>query len=289
VVFNESMKKNEIILSPGHPSLLENSCFQPQFYAPLIIDRHANLIDGYRRLRASNHDEISVVNMDVPSVYHAAFELNRNTRRWDEIDTFLWNRWAKSQGVDDLQISAKRFPAELVDAPLPLLSALANRKLQLGQAVRILQAPPRTCLFFTEILSSVVRLNVNETANFIDMMFDLANRWNTKNLRDVMERPSIQAIFAESRLDPRQKGEALLKEMRKLRYPLYQRKSEELSTAWHQLHLDQMHAKTGLFLDRGVLEITIRARSEQEMSQQVKDLYNSLDSPAWKLIWDHEQ
>ncbi|MGH9857426.1 MAG: hypothetical protein ACRD4B_06235, partial [Acidobacteriota bacterium] len=58
------------------------------------------------------------------------------------------------------------------------------------------------------------------------------------------------------------------------------------STAWHQLHLEQMHAKMGLFLDRGVLEIIIRARSQQEMSKQVKELYEILDSPAWKRIWE---
>jgi hypothetical protein len=280
------MKKNEIILVSNHPSLLENSFFKSQFSAPVIVDQHSNLIDGYRRFYANDLDEIATVQIEVHSIYQAAFELNRNTRRWDDIDTFLWSRWAKSLGIDHAQASAKRFSYELMDAPVPILSALSNRKLQLGQAVRILQTPASACLFFTELLSSVVRLNVNETANFIDMMFDLANRWKTKSFKDVLEHESFKAILGKSALDSRQKGEALLKEMRKLRYPLYQRKSEELSTAWHRLHLDQMHAKKGLFLDRGVLEITIRARSQQEMSQQVKELYETLDSPAWKRIWE---
>ena len=121
------------------------------------------------------------------------------------------------------------------------------------------------------------------------MMLDLANRWKTKNLNAVLENEVLVEILDRPGLDPRQKGEALLKQMRELRYPLYQRKFEELSTAWHQLRLDQMQAKRGLFLDRGVLELTIRARSQEEMSRQVKELFESLVSPEWKRIWDHEQ
>ena len=284
------MKKKDILLSPNHPSLLENSFYKSRVYAPLLVDQHSNLIDGYRRFRVIEDEEtVQPVRIDVPSIYHAALELNRNTRRWDDIDTFFWTRWAESLGVVDHALTKKRFPDELAGAPLSLLSALANRKLQLGQAVRILQAPSRTCSFFTETLSSMIRLNVNETANFIDWVFDLANRWKTKDLGDVLENDALKDIVCRQGLDPRQKGEALLKEMRKLRYPLYQRKLEEFSTAWHRLHLDQMQVKRGLFLDRGVIELTIRARSQQEMSNQVKELWESLGSAEWNRIWDHEQ
>ena len=203
--------------------------------------------------------------------------------------TSSFGRWAESLGITDFGLPARRVPEGLDRAPLQLLSALANRSLQLGQAVKILQAPSSTCSFLTETLSSRIRLNVNETANFIDLMLDLANRWKTKNLNGVLENEVLTEILDQPGLDPRQKGESLLKQMRKLRYPLYQRKFEELSTAWHQLRLDQMQAKRGLFLDRGVLELTIRARSQEEMSRQVRELFESLVSPEWKRIWDHEQ
>jgi hypothetical protein len=283
------MKKKDIHLSPSHPSLLEANFFKASLYAPVIIDQHSNLIDGYRRFQVSEGDEVEAIQLEISSIYSAALDLNRNSRRWDDIDIFLWTRWAQFLGVQDDLLSGKSFPEELTHAPVSLLSALANRNLQLGQAVRILQAPASTCSFFTEMLSSMIRLNVNETSTFIDTMFDLANRWKTKNLQDVLTNEALQGILHGPGLNPRQKGEALLKEMRKLRYPLYQRKSEELSNAWHQLNLDHVQAKRGLFLDRGVLEITIRARSQQELSHQVTELFESLDSPVWKRIWDHEQ
>ena len=52
------MKKKDIILSPHHPSLLENCFYKSQVYAPLIVDQHSNLIDGYRRFQIGAADEM---------------------------------------------------------------------------------------------------------------------------------------------------------------------------------------------------------------------------------------
>ncbi len=280
------VQKNEIVLSPKHPSLLENDFRKSDLYAPVIVNQDSALIDGYRRYRMEEKQEILAVQMDLPGIYDAALEMNRNTRVWDEIDVFLWVRWAISLGTENSGFPQKSYPKELSQAPVEMLSALANRRLQLGQLVKILQTPSSTWRFFAETLSSSVRLNVNETADFIDLTFDLANRWQTKNLSDVLQNPRLHEILADERFGPRQAGEALLKEMRSLRYPLYQRKTEELSTAWKQLNLERWQAKKGQFLDRGVLEITIRARSQVEMSKQVRELFESLSLPAWKGLWE---
>ena len=280
------MQKNEILLSEKHPSLLENCFPKAEVYSPVIVNPDSILIDGYRRFQMEQKADVNAVEMDVPCIFSAAVEMNRNTRKWDEIDCFLWSRWSKSLGVENHPLALRSFSAELNQAPDDILLALANRQLELGQAVRILQAPSGTWSFFAEFLSSHVRLNVNETANFIDMTFDLANRWQTKNLKEVLENEKLRVVLDETGNTSRQTGEALLKEMRNLRYPLYQQKTQELSSAWQQLNLEKLQAKKGLFLDRGVLEITIRARSQEEMSKRVRDLFESLTSPAWDRIWE---
>jgi hypothetical protein len=280
------MKKNEVLLSEKHPSLLEKSFEKAEICSPVIVSSNSVLIDGYRRIQMEQKADIDAIEMSVPCLFSAAIEMNRNTREWDEIDCFLWSRWAKSLGVEDHPLGLRSFSPELNHAPDTILAALANRQLELGQAVRILQAPSGTWPFFAEFLSSQVRLNVNETAIFIDMAFDLANRSQTKNLKEVFANEKLQGILQEKGKTPRQIGEALLKEMRNLRYPLYQQKTQELSSAWRQLNLEKLQAKKNLFLDRGVLEITIRARSQEEMSKRIKELFESLTSPAWGRIWE---
>lgn len=280
------MQKNQIRLAEKHPSLLEKSFVKSGIYAPLIVGADSTLVDGYRRFQMEPGSAVNAIEMDVPCIFSAAVEMNRNTREWDDIDCFLWSQWAKSLGVESHSLVNRSFPPELEQAPELVLSALANRQLALGQAVRILQAPSGTWTFFVEFLSSRVRLNVNETAQFIDMTFDLANRWQTKNLKRVLENEKLKSILDRTGKTPRQTGEALLKEMRNLRYPLYQQKTQELSSAWQQLNLENLQAKKGLFLDRGVLEITIRARSQEEMSKQIQELFESLTSPAWDSIWE---
>jgi predicted nucleic acid-binding protein len=167
-----------------------------------------------------------------------------------------------------------------------MLRALANRKLQLGQAVRILDTQDHAWAFFIDALSRMIKLNVNETASFLEMTFDLANRLGTKNLAHVFDHQILRPIWEDNTITRKERGDALLKAMRRLRYPLYQKKSEELAAAWQELHLDELQGNKNLFFNRGLLEITIRARSRKEMSEKVSGLFESLNEPAWKRIWD---
>ena len=282
------MRKDEIRLSPDHPTSLETVFFTPTVYAPLVINSEFWLVDGYRRYNALSTEEVHVTRLDCSSLYDAAFEMNRPTRDWDDIDIFLWARWARSLGVTNNHLHSRSFSEDLWNAPPFLLSALADRHLQMGQALKILQSPSSACSFFVEILSSTLRLNVNETALFIDMVFDLANRNGFRDLKNVLTLEPLAVVVNDPALNKRQKGEALLKAMRKLRYPLYQKKTEEFSTAWRQLNLQKVQVNKGLFLDRGILEITISAGSQLEMLQQVRELSHSLNTDGWDHIWPDE-
>jgi hypothetical protein len=273
------MQEHSITVSENHPSLLEDLVRFAGYCAPIIVSQDGILIDGYRRYQLDPDSEAT--EMNVRSIYDAALTINRNTRRWDEIDCFLWSRWADSLGVQ-----RDPYPEALRKAPIEMLRSLANRKLQFGQAVRILETPSHTWKFFLDILTRNIKLNMNETASFLEMTFDLANRWSTKNLADVFDHQVLNPIWKDSRSDPKERGVALLKAMRRLRYPLYQKKSEELAAAWQELHLDQLNGNKSLFLTRGMLEIKIRARSKEEMSKKVGELFESLSEPAWKRIWD---
>jgi hypothetical protein len=152
--------------------------------------------------------------------------------------------------------------------------------------VRILDTQDHAWAFFIDALSRMIKLNVNETASFLEMTFDLANRLGTKNLAHVFDHQILRPIWEDNTITRKERGDALLKAMRRLRYPLYQKKSEELAAAWQELHLDELQGNKNLFFNRGLLEITIRARSRKEMSEKVSGLFESLNEPAWKRIWD---
>ncbi|HEY7160664.1 MAG TPA: hypothetical protein VH815_05360, partial [Acidobacteriota bacterium] len=82
--------KNEIYLSPMHPSMLLTLEPQSILNAPLVIDQNRNLIDGYRRFQLIQHDSVEVTQISAENIFDAAYEMNLKTRTWDEIDCFLW-------------------------------------------------------------------------------------------------------------------------------------------------------------------------------------------------------
>ena len=265
--------------------MLETPSAAAGIFAPVVVNQDSILVDGYRRYFASA-EHIPVVQMSVPSIFEAAFQMNLNTRDWDDLDCFLWSRWAKNLNIVDHPLLQRRYAEEFDLAPPALLRALADRKILPGQALHILKAPAGAWPFFIDVLSSKLRLNVNETAAFIDMAFDLANRSGKKNLEDVFREKPLEPWLLDPSLDARRRGECLLKAMRSLRYPLYHRKADELTSAWQELGLQKWQAKKSLLLEKGVLEITIRARSQEDLNRKVQDLFESIHSPAWGQIWE---
>jgi len=279
-------QKDQIRLLPGHPSLLAGLSPQSGLWAPLVIDQNTALVDGYRRWQMSAGPEVEVVQIETSNLFETAHELNLHTRAWDSIDQFLWMRWAKMMGVET-QRFAVSFPETLMQAPDPMIRSLASRKLQIRQVLLILEAPARFRDFFHEFLTDRISLNVNETANFIEMACDLLVRMRSDLMKSLFEKPGLAEILENPGLTPRQKGEALLKTMRILRYPEYQKKLKGVSFLWRESGLDRSaRIKVSEFVERGVLEISMSSASQEEMNQKVTDLYQSLASPVWDKIWE---
>lgn len=276
--------KDSIRLSPGHPSLLLNLPAENALYAPVVIDPSGTLIDGYRRYMLQSGPEIEAVPANVTNVFEAALAMNQRTRTWDDLECFLWDRWGRSLGVEpDLKVG--RFPAELKHADDSVLRLLAARKLTLRQAVLILQAPLPYRPFFQRFLDDSVRLNNNETAAFIHMCIDLKQRLKAASIEEVVAR--VEGGSSEPDMDPRRRGERLLKGMRVLRYPYYQRKLSEFDSSWRELHLGrEVQADKSHFLERGKLELTLTSSSLQEMKEILARLMHSVESPLWRKIWE---
>jgi hypothetical protein len=212
--------------------------------------------------------------------------MNRNTRIWDDTDCFLWMRWAGEFGATAPALPMTRFAEELGEADESLLRLIARRTLRLRQAMIILRAPLTYRSFFLKMLSECIQLNNNETILFVDWSCDLKKRLKAAKLEDVFTQPTLVGALT-SVSDSRQRGERLLKEMRLLRYPEYQKKSEEFTSYWQQLDVGQnVQVKKDRFLENGKLDITLSAGSHQEMMQSVDRLYRSLNSPWWERIWE---
>lgn len=281
--------RNQIRLSENHPSLFQELEPQkPDFFAPLIINREGFLIDGYRRFQFLPEDELDVTQIDTNLIYTPAFTLNQRTRNWDETDCFLWFRWAKSLGVDTRGLPFVHFPDVLFDADHSILKLIAQRKLFLRQAQILLGAPQKYQPILIHMLSEV-RLNANETRDLVEMLSDLANQNKPRDIREIVKEPTLSAVLADKSLNLKQKGERLLREVRVLRYPYVQRKLGEFSEKWHDLQLEpDIQTKKNLFVERGVLELNLSARSFEEMRKKVERLCRSLTSELWNKIWEKE-
>ena len=283
------MKRENIQLSEQHPSLLLDLKQDPDHgaFAPLVVDQDGILIDGYRRFQLSTDTEFEVIQLSAPNLVDTAFDLNYKTRQWDEVDLFLWNRWAVSLSVECRRLPVARFPQELEDAHPELLRLLANRELSHRQAILIQQAPRRYRSTFRTLLVDKIQLNPNETAQLIQLSCDLVHVLKTGDVSGVFLQKGCSEIIENGGLNRKYKGEALLKELRLLRYPYYEAKKAGFEASWKQLELDpSITPKTGAFLERGALEVLVKARSREEMDRAVETLHRSLKSRAWDKIWE---
>lgn len=281
------ISKQEIHLSPMHPSMLLALPPQSISYAPLVIDQNRNLIDGYRRFQLLQGDSIEVTQVFAENIFNAAYEMNLRSRTWDDIDCFLWRRWAQSIASNAERLPIQRLSSVLESASTTILTLLAERKITMRQAALIQEAPPATHEYLLKLLSEVIQLNDNETAEFIRMAWDVKIREQTAGLKGLLETGRFLVILQDRRYSPKQKGEALLKELRAVRYPLYQKKLEQFTSDWQQLNLGRgIQAKGNSFVERGVLEISFASKSLQELKHHIDRLSESLALPEWARIFE---
>ena len=279
--------KQEIHLSPMHPSMLLALQSQSILYSPLVIDQNRNLIDGYRRFQLLQDDSIEATQISVENIFEAAYEMNLRSRTWDEIDCFLWKRWAQSMAADASRLPAQRVAPILESAPISVITLLARHRITMRQAVLIQEAPPATHEYLLNLLSEVIHFNDNETAEFIRMAWDVKVRERSSGLGTLLETEPFVVILQDRRLSPKQRGEALLKELRTVRYPLYQQRLEQFTSNWKQLNLGRgIQTKSNSFVERGVLEISFASKSLEELKDHINRLSESLASPKWERIFE---
>jgi hypothetical protein len=253
-------------------------------FAPLVIDQNGLLIDGYRRWQLALGDQVDAVEMQTGNLFDSAFELNLHSRVWDSIDRFLWLRWAESMKTKTDRIKAS-FPEVLAQTPRDMLKTLAARKLQLRQLQLILEAPDRLRQSLHTLLTERIELNPNETARLIEMVCDLLSRFRKRSMQSLFDEPVFAEVLGNPALTPKQKGEALLKAIRILRYPEYQKRLKEVSFLAFELERFATMRKSE-FVERGVLEITIRADCIERMDENLSNARLILVSPEWNKIWE---
>jgi hypothetical protein len=281
------MKRSAIRLLDQHPTNYTIIRDHAGIYAPLVINQDSYLIDGYRRFRLSAEDHLQVTVISTTNIFDVAYQLNYKTRNWDDVDCFFWSKWARALGVSCHQLPLSDFPEDLYRAPVSLLNDLAERRLNIRQVKVILEAPGTFQPFLQRLLTSSISLNTNETTSLVEMLMDLKNKFKLHRLEQVLELPELRKNLENYSLSPKDKGGALLKAMRALRYPYYHQKSEEFSFNWRELKFDkQFEVKRSLFIQRGILELSFQSRTHAEFEEKVKRLLDSLQSPAWRKIWD---
>lgn len=278
------LHRNEIRLSPSHPSLLLNLQPESFAFAPLVVEGQGMLIDGYRRFQLSHDDELECSVFDTTNVFEAAREMNRNTRTWDQTDCLLWSRWLESF-PDRISAFTPEPMEPLRKAPILLWQALAERKIVPRQAVLLMEAPARHRALLTDLITGPVHLNANETAYFIEMACDLTHILKQNDLSGLFQAAGLSRILT-SPMDRRQRGEALLKAMRVLRYPEYQKNLQLFTELWQELDLENvLRIHKARFLERGVMEIVLSCRSAAELREKSSRLQESLLSAVWDKIF----
>jgi hypothetical protein len=279
--------KNKIRLSENHPSLLLTLNAEESLETPIFITSDLLLIDGYRRFQIHSGNEIETVCLETSNLFDSALECNRRTRIWDDTDCFLWTRWARSLNAPADQLPTKQFDPKLFALELDILRSLANRALEFRQVLAIAQLPITYHSFLSDFLTSIIELNANETKRFIEMAIDLKKLFQKPMLRAVFEIPELNQVLQKQDQTRKQRGENLLKAMRILRYPKYHKRSEEFSSYWQQLNVGQnISIKKSLFLERGLLELTITATSSEDFRRRLQRLCETSNSPLWNKIWE---
>lgn len=280
--------KDEIWLSKDHPSLLLEFQLQHSgFQSPLLISQDSQLIDGYCRYGVYAGQELEVARIPIDSLFQAAFECNLHTRVWDETDCFLWCRWARTLNASVQNLRFHEFDPNLYEVAPEIIRLLAQRRLQFRQFQAIARLPATYHMFFAELLTSEIELNANETLRFFEMALDLKKLQEKQSLKDLFELPDLQKVIQNQEQARKQKGENLLKAMRVLRYPYYHKRSEQFSSYWQQLNIGRnISLKKSIFLERGLLELTITATSPEEFRERLQKLCESSNSPLWNKIWE---
>jgi hypothetical protein len=275
--------KSKIQLSETHPTLLlDLSPTASSFHFPVLISKDLVLIDGYRRYQIHPESEIEAIQVEAENILEAAYEANLNTRAWDETDCFLWYRWARHLSHSASKLPMHEFEAPLFEVELPILRLLAQRSLHFRQFSAIARLPVTYHWFFAKFLTNTIQLNPNETHQFIEIALDLRKIQKIPSLQQLFQSPALAEIIQNSEQTRKQKGERLLKEMRILRYPYYHKRSELFSTYWQQLNIGQnISLKKSLFLERGLLELTITASSPEEFREKLQRLCETSNSPLW--------
>jgi hypothetical protein len=275
-------------LSPGHPSLLLT--LQPQSIptAPLVVNQDGVLVDGYRRFQMMPNDQLPTHEVHTTNIVQMAFDLNRSTRAWDDVDCFLWMRWAREMNVSVNGLPIQKFSQSLFQLETDTLRDLARRRLGLRQASLLQETPARYRSILQRILTNQIVLNQNSSGAFIEMSCDLANKDAKRDLESLFARSPLSEILADASITPQQKGDRLLKAMRVLRYPYYEQKSEQFSSSWRRLQLEDFQPRKGAFIERGVLEVSFSASSFQELKEKAKKLNDSMESPEWEELWQTE-
>jgi hypothetical protein len=280
------VRKQDIQLSPEHPSPLLELKKQLIVTAPLVINADGILVDGYRRYQLHEGEFIEVVQIDLNDVFDTAYQMNLHTRKWDDVDCFLWTRWAREIGANAIRLPIQRYSYAIESASKEILRLMADRKITMRKAILIQESPVPARDFFVDLLTNVVSVNDNEAADLIRMSWDTKTKLKAGSVSTLFQTEPFAGILRNSGLSARQKGEALLKELRSVRYPLYQEKLEHFTSNWHQLNLGRgVLAKGSSFIERGVLEISFTSSSLEELKENIRRLATSLDSESWARIW----
>jgi hypothetical protein len=278
--------KEEIQLSPLHPSLQISLAPEKLVMNPVVIGRDRTLIDGYRRYQLCPDAVMEAFEME-GDLFQSAVSLNFRTRKWDEAECFLWMRWARSLEADPSGLPFHQFAEDLFDAEPNLIAALAAQKISFRQFLFLRRTPLRHRKYLQSLLEQNIALNGNETASFLEMSTDLLSILEKKSVEEVFQHEALTSVLSDAALNSRQRGENLLKQMRNLRYPYYTKKLKEFSSSWRQLNIEPVvQIKKNLFLERGALEISLSATSLEEFKAKVLELQASLNSPYWKKIWE---
>jgi hypothetical protein len=119
------------------------------------------------------------------------------------------------------------------------------------------------------------------------MAIDLKKLLQQPTFTALFETPDFKKVIGNEDQTRKQRGENLLKAMRILRYPKYHKRSEQFSSYWQQLNIGQnITLRKSLFLERGLLELTIAANSPEDFRERLQKLCETSDSPFWNKIWE---
>jgi len=127
--------------------------------------------------------------------------------------------------------------------------------------------------------------NVNEAKETIRSMLDL-KQIKQMGIVELLSSEEITHIISNNKSNKRQKGESIYRLIKKMRYPVINKKEDEFNSSCRELGLDNdVRINHSRYFEGDEIRITIKASNEEKLRISIEKLLSNIKNGTFKKIF----